>query len=77
MVAVQKLTGDPYRGSGAGHVYTDDLDRLYRDTTSFSFVSAVAYLGVQFFDANSNLLGHYGGGGVGVPAVGGGSGSSS
>jgi hypothetical protein len=65
----------PTGGSTAGNVFTDDLDRLYRDTTSFSFISGVVYLGVQFFDANSNLLGHYDGGGAGVPATGGGSGS--
>ncbi|VTR93284.1 Virulence-associated family protein OS=Lacinutrix sp. (strain 5H-3-7-4) GN=Lacal_1267 PE=4 SV=1: R_equi_Vir [Gemmata massiliana] len=65
----------PPGGTGGGQVYTNDIDRLYRDTVAFSFVAAVAYLGIQFFDKDHNLLGHYEGGGLYTPATGGGSGS--
>lgn len=64
-------------GGGAlfGTVYTDDINRLYRDTVSFAFESASAYTSVQFFDGNSNLLGHLQAGGLStVAGIGGGSG---
>jgi hypothetical protein len=63
-------------GGSWGDVYTDDLLRLYRDTVSFSFQSTPVYISVQFFDSNSNLLGHYQGGAASVAAgTGGGSGT--
>ena len=64
-------------GGGAliGDVYTDDLDRLYRDTVSFEYNSAFAYTSVLFFDKNSQLLGHFQSGSVSTLAgVGGGQG---
>jgi hypothetical protein len=60
---------------GGGDVYTDDLARLYRDTASFYFVAGLVYLGVEFFDSNHRLLGHFEGGGIGLMAAGGGTGS--
>lgn len=65
-------------GGGAlfGDVYTDNIDRLYRDTASFSFVATPAYVTLQFFDSSSNFLGHFQSGAVStVTSTGGGSGS--
>ncbi|HEY0603384.1 MAG TPA: VapA/VapB family virulence-associated protein [Herpetosiphonaceae bacterium] len=64
-------------GGGAlfGDVYTDDLDRLYRDTVSFEFNATPVYLSILFFDGNSNLLGHFQSGAVStVLGIGGGKG---
>lgn len=65
-------------GSGAlfGDLYTDDINRLYRDTVSFEYQSTPVYFSVLFFDGNSNLLGHFQAGAVSiVTGIGGGSGS--
>ena len=53
-------------GGGAwwGDVYTDDIERLYRDTVSFQVTVAVAYASVVFFDGNSNNLGNFQAGGI-------------
>jgi hypothetical protein len=60
-------------GGSWGHLYTNDIDRLYRDTISFQVNATNVYINVNFFDANSNLLGNYHGGGIGtVVGVGGG-----
>ena len=64
-------------GGGAlfGDVYTDDIDRLYRDTVSFEFQGTPVYLSILFFDGNSNLLGHFQAGAVStVTGIGGGTG---
>lgn len=64
-------------GGGAlfGDVYTDDLDRLYRDTVSFEFNATPVYLSILFFDGNSNLLGHFQSGAIStVLGIGGGKG---
>lgn len=58
----------PGGGGSWGHVYTKDLERLYRDTISFQVNATAVYLNVNFFDGYSNLLGHYHGGGVGTVA---------
>jgi hypothetical protein len=61
-----------------GDLYTDDLFRLYQDTVSFQFNTVPVYTNVNFFDANSNYLGSYHGGGVGiVTGTGGGTGTFS
>lgn len=65
-------------GGGAlmGDVYTDDLDRLYRDTVSFEFQGTPVYLSILFFDSHSKLLGHFQSGAVStVTGTGGGKGS--
>lgn len=63
----------PGAGGSWGHLYTDDIERLYRNTVSYQVNAAAAYLNVNFFDGHSNFLGHYQGGGVGtVVGVGGG-----
>jgi hypothetical protein len=65
----------PGGGLIAGDVYTDDIHRLYRDTVSFAFEGTPIYLGMQFFDSNSNLLGHLQAGAVSIViGIGGGSG---
>ncbi|WP_108445134.1 VapA/VapB family virulence-associated protein [Halomonas denitrificans] len=72
-----KAGGISTPGGGAlfGNVYTDDLDRLYRDTTSFEYQGTPVYLSVLFFDKHSTLLGHFQSGAVStVIGVGGGSG---
>ncbi|WP_445721753.1 VapA/VapB family virulence-associated protein [Flavobacterium sp.] len=63
----------PGGGGSWGHLYTNDIERLYRDTISFQVNAAQVYLNVNFFDAHSNLLGSYHGGGIGtVRGIGGG-----
>ncbi|KAA9333501.1 VapA/VapB family virulence-associated protein [Hymenobacter busanensis] len=65
-------------GAGAlyGAVYTSDLDRLYRDTTSIQFNVAEEYTNINFFDRFSNLLGSFHSGSVStVNGIGGGTGS--
>jgi hypothetical protein len=58
-----------------GDIYTDDINRLFKETTSFQFNNAVVYLNVNFFNSSSQFLGSYQGGGVGTCAgIGGGSG---
>jgi hypothetical protein len=47
-----------------GHVYTDDLNRLYSKTSRFWFLTTPVYVHVQFFDSDSNSLGHFEGGGI-------------
>lgn len=65
-------------GGGAlfGDVYTDDVNRLYRDTVSFQFNATPVYTNLNFFDSNSNFLGSFQSGSVStVLGTGGGSGS--
>jgi hypothetical protein len=77
------FTGDLFGlstpGGGAlfGDVYTDDLDRLYSDTTRFLCETLPLYLSIQFFDKNGTLLGHFQSGAVSTVAglSGGGSGN--
>jgi hypothetical protein len=58
-----------------GDVYTDDIERLYRDTVSFQFNATPVYFNVNFFDGSSNLLGNLQAGGLAVLlGTGGGSG---
>lgn len=65
----------PGGGALIGDVYTDDIQRLYRDTVSFEFNCTPVYTSILFFDGHSNLLGHFQAGAVSVVAgVGGGSG---
>lgn len=66
----------PGTGGGFwGDVYTDDIDRLYKDTVSFAFQATPVYFAVEFFDSSSNCLGSFHGGGIGVlVGVGGGTG---
>ena len=51
-------------GAGWGDVYTDDIERLYRDTVGFQITVALVYASVVFFDGNSNYLGNFQGGGM-------------
>ena len=59
-----------------GDIYTDDINRLYAEAYSFQFNSAAVYLNVNFFNRNSQFLGHYHGGGVGT-CIGSGGGTGS
>lgn len=60
-----------------GDLYTNDLERLYRDTDSFEVNVTPVYTSVLFFDKSSRLLGHYQAGAVSTPTggIGGGKGS--
>lgn len=72
-----KAGGISTPGGGAlfGDVYTDDINRLYKDTVSFQFTSTPVYLSIVFFDSNGNVLGTFQCGSVStVTGVGGGSG---
>ncbi len=65
-------------GGGAlfGDVYTDDINRLYRDTVKFEFQGTPVYLSILFFDKSNHLLGHFQAGAVStVLGIGGGKGS--
>lgn len=65
-------------GDGAlyGSVTSGDLNALFANTGSFSFVGTPVYLNIVFFDKNTNYLGQFNGGGVStVIGTGGGSGS--
>jgi hypothetical protein len=52
----------PGGGALIGDIYTADLNRLFSDTRSFSFVGTVGYCMLNFFDSHSTLLGtgHFG-----------------
>lgn len=68
--------GLPGGGGSWGDVYTDNLDRLYRDTHSFQFIDSGVYFTVNFFDGHSNFLGTFQAGALSVsPSTGGGTGS--
>jgi len=65
-------------GGGAtfGHVYTEDVDRLYRETRRFQTNFAPAVTTVIFMDGSSRVLGTYAGGAVGTAGgIGGGTGT--
>lgn len=65
-------------GGGAlfGDIYTDDINRLYRDTVSFQFNCTPVFTNLNFFDKHSNFLGSFQSGSVStVAGTGGGSGS--
>jgi hypothetical protein len=61
--------GTPGGGVGFGDVYTDNINTLYSQTVSFSFVSAIAYFTVIFYDSNGNILGSFQSGGVSTVAA--------
>lgn len=62
-------------GTLFGHVYTDDLDELYKHTVSFQYTATPIYVCVVFFNKKSQLLGHFQAAAVSaVTGVGGGSG---
>ncbi len=78
----KKFVGDggglftPGAGALIGDIYTDDLARLYSSTVSFEVNATPVYTNINFFDANSNLLGSLHTGSVStVAGVGGGTGS--
>jgi Rhodococcus equi virulence-associated protein len=80
--AAQKFSGNaggvgqPGAGGFFGNVYTDDLAKLYAQTRVFEYHGTYVYTGVTFWDDDSNLLGHFEGGGLGIMVgVGGGTGS--
>lgn len=56
--------GWPGTAALIGDLYTDDLEKLYRDTCSFELNIAATYTSVLFFDNKSRLLGHYQAGAV-------------
>lgn len=58
-----------------GDIYTNDAERLYRETVSFQVNAASPYVNINFFNRNAENLGSLHAGGVGVCAfLGGGSG---
>ncbi|GAA0590257.1 VapA/VapB family virulence-associated protein [Caenispirillum bisanense] len=66
----------PGGGANFGDVYTDDIERLYKATTTFQFNSTPIYFNVNFFDDDWNLLGHYHAAAIStVTGIGGGDGS--
>lgn len=66
---------NPGGGALIGDVYTNDLNRLYRDTVSFEFNCTPVYTSLLFFDQHSHLLGHFQSGSIStIAGIGGGSG---
>ncbi|WP_405804622.1 VapA/VapB family virulence-associated protein [Streptomyces sp. NBC_00210] len=45
--------------SAPGMVYTDDIDALYNNTVSCQYNATVAYVNINWFDGDSNLLGNF------------------
>jgi len=67
----------PGGGSSGGTLYLQPnvtLELLYRNTASFSFVAAVAYIGIQLWNSQGYLMAHYEGGGISVAGTGTGTG---
>lgn len=58
--------GTPGGNWATGHLYTDNLSRLYADTQTFELNATPVYASVMFFDGNTNFLGHFESGGVGT-----------
>jgi hypothetical protein len=66
----------PGAGTLIGDIYTDDLPRLLRDTSSYEVNATPFYVNVNFFDSNSTFLGSLHTGAVStVTGIGGGVGS--
>ena len=68
----------PGGGASGGTLYLEPnvtLELLYKNTASFSFVAAVAYIGIQFWSSQGYVLAHYEGGGASVAGTGTGTGS--
>ncbi|AHC35585.1 MULTISPECIES: VapA/VapB family virulence-associated protein [Pseudomonas] len=66
----------PGGGGSWGDVYTNDIDRLYRNTHSFQFITTPVYFTVNFFDGSSNFLGTFQAGALSTSTgTGGGTGS--
>jgi hypothetical protein len=86
-VGVSVTDGKSFQGDGGGAftpgggalfgtIYTDDLNSLYANTVSFQINATSVYVNINFFDSNSNLLGHFQSGAVStVNGIGGGKGS--
>jgi Rhodococcus equi virulence-associated protein len=62
-------------GGSFGNLFTDDKQKLYQQTTTLEVHCAAVYVGMTFWDSNSNLLGHYEAGGIGSLGIGGGTGT--
>lgn len=56
----------PGGGGIWGNLYTSDIERLYRDSYSYQMSATAFYMGINFFDGNSNYLGSFHGGGLGI-----------
>jgi hypothetical protein len=70
--------GVTFPGGGAlmGDVYTDDINKLYAQTSSFTLVATPVYTTFIFTDSNGNTLGSFQAGAVStVGGVGGGGGN--
>ncbi|MFC6357365.1 VapA/VapB family virulence-associated protein [Luethyella okanaganae] len=66
----------PGAGAFLGDLYTNDLARLYSDTTNFQVNATPVYTNINFFDSDANLLGSLHAGSVStVVGVGGGTGN--
>ncbi len=58
-----------------GTLFTEDLQRLYKDTVSFQYNAVGPYMNINFFDSHSTLLGHVQSGSIGtLTGIGGGTG---
>ena len=58
--------GFPGAGAYSGDLYTGDVGRLIASTTTCQIVSALFYVNITFWDAASNNLGMFHGGGFGL-----------
>jgi hypothetical protein len=68
--------GVPGGGAMVGDVYTDNLDRLVKETKNFQFGTTPLYFEITFFTGNSEYLGTFQAGGIGI-ALGTGAGNGS
>jgi hypothetical protein len=60
--------GTPGGGALIGDVYTDDINKLYADTTDFIVTPLPVYTAIYFKDKNGSLLGHFQAGSVSTVA---------
>jgi hypothetical protein len=62
----------PGGGALIGTVYTDDINRLYSQTTNFAVYATPVYTAFYFYDGPGNLLGHFQAGSISTVAGSGG-----
>jgi len=68
--------GSPGGGALWGHLYTDDINLVYRDTQSFELNATPVYTSIIFFNGKSQVLGSFQAGALStVLGIGGGTGS--
>lgn len=58
----------PFIGQSRGSIYSNDLERLYSQSTSFTIVTTPVYVSMIFLDDAGNALGSFQGGTIATSA---------